>query len=69
AAAIKAELTERVAALAAQGVVPGLATVLVGEDPASQNYVKMKHRDCEEVGIHSIRVQLPADASAAQLSD
>lgn len=67
AAAIKAELTERVAALTARGVRPGLATVLVGEDPASQNYVRMKHRDCEEVGIASIQVQLPADATADQL--
>ena len=69
AAAIKAELTERTAALRAAGHVPGLATVLVGEDPASQNYVKMKHRDCEEVGIASIQVELPADATAAQLED
>lgn len=67
AATIKAELTGRVAALAERGVVPGLATVLVGEDPASQNYVRMKHRDCHEVGIHSMRVELPADATAAQL--
>ena len=56
AAAIKAELATRVAALRERGVVPGLATVLVGEDPASQNYVRMKHRDCEQVGISSIRV-------------
>ncbi|RRD46655.1 bifunctional methylenetetrahydrofolate dehydrogenase/methenyltetrahydrofolate cyclohydrolase [Tessaracoccus sp. OH4464_COT-324] len=69
AAQIKAELAERVAALSARGVVPGLATVLVGEDPASQNYVRMKHRDCEEVGIRSIRVELPGDATAAQLED
>lgn len=67
--AIKAELTERVAVLRGAGHVPGLATVLVGEDPASQNYVKMKHRDCEEVGIASIRVELPADATAAQVQD
>lgn len=69
AATIKAELTARVTALAARGIQPGLATVLVGEDPASQNYVKMKHRDCEEVGIASQRVELPADASAAQLKE
>ena len=69
AAAIKSELTQRVAALRERGVVPGLATVLVGEDPASQSYVRMKHRDCEEVGIASIRVHLPADASAAQLQE
>ncbi len=67
--AIKSELAQRVAALRARGIVPGLATVLVGEDPASQNYVRMKHRDCEEVGIASIRVELPADATAAQLEE
>lgn len=69
AAAIKAELAERVAALRERGTVPGLATVLVGDDPASQNYVRMKHRDCEQIGIASIQVQLPADASAAELED
>lgn len=67
--AIKNELTERVAKLRARGIIPGLATVLVGEDPASQNYVRMKHRDCEQVGIESIRVELPADATATQLED
>ncbi|MBB1509453.1 bifunctional methylenetetrahydrofolate dehydrogenase/methenyltetrahydrofolate cyclohydrolase [Tessaracoccus sp. MC1756] len=69
AAAIKAELTVRVAALREQGVVPGLATVLVGADPASQSYVRMKHRDCDEVGIASIRVELPEDATAEQLRE
>ena len=69
AAAIKTELAVRVSALRDRGVVPGLATVLVGEDPASQSYVKMKHRDCEEVGIASIRVHLPADATKAQLRE
>ncbi len=69
AAAIKTELTGRVAALRARGVVPGLATVLVGSDPASQNYVRMKHRDCDEVGIASIQVELPADATADQLRE
>lgn len=67
AAAIKAELTARVATLRERGIVPGLATVLVGSDPASQNYVRMKHRDCEEVGIASIQVQLPETATAEQL--
>ena len=67
AAAIKAELTERVAALAARGVVPGLATVLVGADPGSQWYVAGKHRDCAEVGIASIREDLPASASQADV--
>lgn len=69
AAAIKAELTTRVAALAERGVRPGLATVLVGDDPASQNYVRMKHRDCEQVGIASIRIELPADATADQVRE
>ncbi|MFP5416355.1 MAG: bifunctional methylenetetrahydrofolate dehydrogenase/methenyltetrahydrofolate cyclohydrolase [Actinomycetes bacterium] len=69
AAAIKAELTTRVARLADAGVRPGLATLLVGDDPASQSYVRMKHRDCDEVGIASIRVELPADASAARVRE
>ena len=69
AAAIKTELAQRVAVLRGRGVTPGLATVLVGDDPASQSYVKMKHRDCEEVGIASIRVHLPADATKAQLKE
>ncbi len=69
AAAIKSELKQRVGRLRALGVVPGLATVLVGDDPASQNYVRMKHRDCEQVGIASIRVELPADATTAQLEE
>jgi methylenetetrahydrofolate dehydrogenase (NADP+) / methenyltetrahydrofolate cyclohydrolase len=67
AATIKAELTERVAALAARGVVPGLGTVLVGDDPGSATYVAMKHRDCAEVGITSLRVDLPADATQEQV--
>lgn len=69
AAVIKQELTGRVARLRERGIVPGLATVLVGSDPASQNYVKMKHRDCEQVGISSIRVELPQDATADQLRE
>lgn len=69
AAAIKGELTRRVAALRERGVVPGLGTVLVGDDPASRSYVRMKHRDCEQVGIASIRVDLPADAPLAQVSE
>ena len=67
AAAIKAELKERVAVLAAAGRVPGLATVLVGDDPGSRAYVNGKHRDSLEVGIASIRRELPADASQAQV--
>ena len=67
AAAIKAELTERVTALAERGVVPGLGTVLVGDDPGSATYVAMKHRDCAEVGITSLRADLPADATQEQV--
>lgn len=69
AAAIKAELSARVKKLAQQDVRPGLATVLVGDDPASRNYVRMKHRDCQEVGIASIQVELAANASDAQLAE
>lgn len=64
---IKADLTARVAALREAGSQPGLATVLVGEDPASQVYVGMKHRDCQEVGLESMDVRLPADATQAQV--
>lgn len=63
AAAVKSELRERIAALRDRGVVPGLGTLLVGEDPGSISYVAGKHRDCAEVGIESIRVDLPATAS------
>ena len=64
---IKAELTERVARLREQGVVPGLGTVLVGDDPGSRWYVNGKHKDCAEVGIESIRVDLPATATQAEV--
>ena len=67
AATIKSELAERVAALRAQGIVPGLGTILVGDDPASQWYVGAKHRDCAEVGIESIRIDLPATATQAEV--
>lgn len=67
AAAIKAELTERVAALKAKGITPGIATVLVGADPASQLYVGMKHRQSEAIGMNSIQVELPADATQADV--
>lgn len=67
AAAIKADLTGRVAALAARGVVPGLATVLVGSDPGSQWYVGGKHKDCAEVGIASIRRDLPEETTQDEL--
>lgn len=64
---IRTELTARVAALAAAGLRPGLGTVLVGEDPGSAAYVRGKHRDCAEVGISSIRRDLPATASQAEV--
>ena len=64
---IKAELAERVAALLARGITPGLATVLVGDDPGSHWYVGAKHKDCAEIGIHSIRRDLPATASQAEV--
>lgn len=67
AAAIKEDLKVRVGRLAEQGVVPGLATVLVGEDPGSQWYVGGKHKDCAEVGIASIRRDLPEDTTQAEL--
>lgn len=67
AGAIKAELAARVAALAERGVTPGLGTVLVGDDPGSRAYVAGKHRDCAEVGIASIREDLPATASQADV--
>ncbi len=67
ATAIKAELAVRVAELAARGIVPGLGTVLVGDDPGSRAYVNGKHRDCAEVGIASIRRELPADAGQPQV--
>jgi methylenetetrahydrofolate dehydrogenase (NADP+)/methenyltetrahydrofolate cyclohydrolase len=63
AARVKADLKVRVDALKINGIFPGLGTVLVGSDPGSQAYVGGKHRDCAEVGIASIRVDLPADAS------
>jgi methylenetetrahydrofolate dehydrogenase (NADP+)/methenyltetrahydrofolate cyclohydrolase len=65
--AIKVELTERVAKLREQGIVPGLGTVLVGDDPGSHWYVGAKHKDCAEIGIESIRVDLPATATQAEV--
>jgi len=67
AAEVKADLKRRVAVLAAAGRVPGLGTVLVGDDPGSRAYVNGKHRDSLEVGIASIRRELPADASQEQV--
>lgn len=66
-ATIKDELRVRVAALAERGVVPGLGTVLVGDDPGSHWYVGAKHRDCAEIGIHSIRRDLPATSTLEEV--
>jgi len=65
---IKAGLKERVSALVGHGLVPGLGTVLVGDDPGSRSYVQGKHRDCAQVGIASIQVELPATTSQEQLA-
>ena len=69
AAAIKDELKSRIAALRDQGVVPGLGTVLVGDDPGSRWYVNGKHKDCAEVGIESIRVDLPEVATQEEIEE
>ena len=65
--AIKAELAAEVAELKKRGITPGLGTLLVGDDPGSRSYVGGKHRDCAEVGIDSIRIDLPASASVADV--
>ena len=67
AAAIKANLAQRTTALKAKGITPGLGTILVGDDPGSHSYVSGKHRDCKEVGINSIRIDLPATATQADV--
>ena len=65
--AIKKELTTQVAELKQRGITPGLGTLLVGDDPGSHAYVSGKHRDCAEVGIKSIRIDLPASASKSDI--
>jgi methylenetetrahydrofolate dehydrogenase (NADP+)/methenyltetrahydrofolate cyclohydrolase len=67
AAKVKEDLAARTLTLKAKGITPGLGTVLVGDDPGSHSYVAGKHRDCQEVGINSIRVDLPADATQADV--
>jgi methylenetetrahydrofolate dehydrogenase (NADP+)/methenyltetrahydrofolate cyclohydrolase len=67
ASTIKSELAERVTALKAKGIIPGLGTILVGDDPGSASYVAGKHRDCAEVGIESIRIDLPETATQAEV--
>ncbi|QKY17646.1 bifunctional methylenetetrahydrofolate dehydrogenase/methenyltetrahydrofolate cyclohydrolase [Halorubrum sp. CBA1229] len=69
AADVRADVTEHVETLEAAGVTPGLATVLMSDDPASETYVSMKQRDCEEVGIESVHVEIDADAPAEELYD
>jgi methylenetetrahydrofolate dehydrogenase (NADP+)/methenyltetrahydrofolate cyclohydrolase len=69
AAEVKSDLKERVAALAARGITPGLGTILVGDDPGSRAYVGGKHRDCAQVGVASIRRDLPASATQAQVEE
>lgn len=64
---IKAELSQQVTSLKAKGITPGLGTLLVGDDPGSKSYVAGKHRDCAEVGVTSIRIDLPATASKADV--
>ena len=65
--AIKVELADRVIHLKQKGITPGLGTLLIGDDPGSHSYVAGKHRDCAQVGVNSIRVDLPATASAADV--
>jgi methylenetetrahydrofolate dehydrogenase (NADP+)/methenyltetrahydrofolate cyclohydrolase len=67
ASTIKGELAQRIAALRARGITPGLGTLLVGADPGSLSYVGGKHRDSAEVGIESIRVDLPETATEAEV--
>ena len=67
AASIKKDLAARTVTLKAKGITPGLGTVLVGDDPGSHSYVSGKHRDCQEVGINSIRIDLPATATQADV--
>jgi methylenetetrahydrofolate dehydrogenase (NADP+)/methenyltetrahydrofolate cyclohydrolase len=64
---IKAELADQVIELKQRGITPGLGTLLVGDDPGSHSYVAGKHRDCQEVGVHSVRIDLPATASIADV--
>ena len=64
---IKNDLSQRVEKLKSSGIIPGLGTILVGDDPGSHSYVAGKHRDCEEVGINSIRIELSAKATQADV--
>lgn len=64
---LRVRIAERVAALKEKGVHPGLAVILVGEDPASQIYVRNKEKGCEQVGMHSVAIRLPAETTQAEL--
>ena len=66
---LRVRIAERVAALKEKGVQPGLAVILVGEDPASQIYVRNKERGCEQVGMYSVTIRLPEQTSQAELAD
>ena len=68
-AQVKANLAERVASLKERGINPGLGTILVGSDPGSVKYVAGKHTDCAEIGVNSIRKELPADATFEQIAE
>jgi len=67
AADVRDDVAAHVETLEEEGVTPGLATVLMSDDPASETYVSMKQRDCEEVGIESVHVEIDADAPAEEL--
>jgi methylenetetrahydrofolate dehydrogenase (NADP+)/methenyltetrahydrofolate cyclohydrolase len=69
AAEVKDELRQRIRVMSQRGVVPGLGTILVGQDPASRSYVTGKHRDCDEVGVASASIELPATASYGDIRD
>ena len=65
--ALRAEIAEKVAALKAKGVTPGLAVILVGEDPASQIYVRNKGIGCEQTGMHSVTIRMPEETTQQEL--
>ena len=67
--ALRAEIAEKVAALKAKGVTPGLAVILVGEDPASQIYVRNKGIGCEQTGMHSVTIRMPEETTQQELED
>lgn len=66
---LRVQIAQRVAALQAKGITPGLAVILVGEDPASQIYVRNKEKGCEQVGMHSVTIRMPAETTQAALEE